>query len=115
MEIFRFLKTYCPIGNGDLTFLYAFRRNWKFKTPELAKQIGISTSHANKILKAMQAKGYCKCYYENNKRVLTWKFNNEAKKVVKKIFERKIMPYVPLTPKEFLRTEEIDIVIKYRY
>jgi len=115
MDVFEFLRKYCPVGNGDLTFLYAFKKKWKFKTPELCKRIGIKANHANKILRVMEAKGYCKSYYENNERALTWEFNNEARKAVARIFERKILPYVPLTPEEFLNTERVDIVLKYRY
>ena len=113
MDVFKFLKSYCPIGNGDLIFLYAFKRNWKFKTPELCKRIGIKANHANKILRVMEAKGYCKRYYEDNKLTLTWEFNGEAKKVVKRIFERKILPYVNITPEEFLNIEEVEIALKF--
>jgi len=114
MDAFEFLKKYCPVGNGDLILLYAFKNNWMTTAPEVAKRIKIRPDHARRILNTMKATGFCTRIKVDNKRAMVYRFNGKGKSSVKRIFNKKIMPYVNLTPEEFLRVEEIDIVLTFK-
>lgn len=68
MDVFEFTKKkYCPIGNGDLILLYAFKNNWETTVPDVMKKFGLKNGHAHRILRVMEANGYCKRVRQNAK------------------------------------------------
>ena len=111
METLEFIKKYCPVGNGDLILLLAFKNKGKVTTTDVEKRLKLSKSHANRILRKMEAAGFCRREKIKSSPAYLYVFNNSLLYLIKRIFERKIMPYVPLTPEKFLETEEIEIFI----
>ena len=113
MDVFEFIKKYCPVGNGDLIILYAFKKGWKITTIEIKERLKLSYNHAYNILKKMETAGFCKCIKRVGKQADIYEFNGSGKYLIKRIFERKIMPYVNITPEEFLNIEEVEIALKF--
>jgi len=109
MDLFEFLKFHLNLGNGDLVFLYAWKKDWKITAPETAKRIGIRTSHALHILNSYQAKGYCKRYTENGSRIYTYQFNGKGKEIARRVLDYKVLPNVPFDKDKLKQCNEINV------
>ena len=113
MDVLEFIKRSCPVGNGDLIILYAFKKGWKVTAPETAKRLGLRPEHVRRILNTMKSAGFCRSYKVEEKRAKIYEFNGKRKYLIKGIFEKKIMPYVNITPEEFLKIEEVEVALKF--
>ena len=78
-------------------------------------------AHAYRILETFNAKGMCRKEIiekggnrgmGTGRKTNLYVFNNGAVRIVKKIFERKIQPKIPLTPEEFLKAKELDFIFE---
>ncbi|RLG59187.1 MAG: hypothetical protein DRN95_02710 [Candidatus Hydrothermarchaeota archaeon] len=112
MDVFEFIKKYCPVGNADLILLYAFKNNWKVTIPELRNKLKLNHAHIYRILRKMEGAGFCRRKKPEKGRTYIYEFNGSSKYLLKRDFEKKITPYIGLTPEKFLKTEKIDFVIK---
>ena len=113
MDVFEFIKKYCPVGNGDLILLLAFKNGWKITASDASKKLNLDLSHACRILRKMMDAGFCKRRKPDGKKSYVYEFNGSGKYLIKRIFERKITPYVDMTPEEFLKIEEVEIALKF--
>jgi len=121
METFRFLKEFVGLGNGDLILLLAFKKDWRLTIRDCMDNLGLQHAHAYRILETFNAKGICKKVIikkrgnrdmGTGRKINVYIFNNGGAKIVEKIFEKKILPKIPLTPKDFKKAKEIDLIIE---
>lgn len=119
--MFEFLKNYSGLGNGDLILLLAFRKGWKLKIRDCVENLGLRDAHAWRILETFRAKGICKKtrikvvipgIKKRRDYVNTYIFNNKAFKMVERIFEKKILPKVPITREDFLNKDEVHLIVE---
>lgn len=109
MDLFEFLKLHLNLSNGDLVFLYAWKKDWKITSPDTAKRIGISTEHCLNILNSLRVKGYCKRYKENGSRTHTYEFNKQGKRIAKRILDYKVLPNIPFDKDKLKQCNEINV------
>ena len=57
--------------------------------------------------------GFCKRRKPDGKKSYVYEFNGSGKYLIKRIFERKIMPYVNITPEKFLETDEVKVFVEF--
>ena len=121
MKTLKFLKEYCGLHNGNLLFLVAFKHNWKLTSKIVSEEMGIAINHAYNLLESFRTHGYCKKekIIRKEKRPIGGRrdinlyiFNDTAKRIVNRIFEKKILPKVPITPEDFLKKDEVSIIIE---
>jgi len=121
MEVFKFLKEVLGLGNGDLTLLLALKKDWVLSTNDVSKKLNIRYSHAYRILKTFNSYGWCRIERkqmkdkkgnEINRFNTFFVFNEKGKKLVNEVFEKKILPKIPLTPDEFIKTNELDLIVE---
>jgi len=121
MKAIQFLKEYVGLHNGDLLFLLAFKHDWRLTSKIVSKEMGIAQNHAYNLLESFRTHGYCRKekFYIDEKDHIPGRrdrnlyiFNDTAKKIVKKIFEKKILPKIPLTPKEFKKAYKLRLIIE---
>jgi len=121
MKAIQFLKEYVGLHNGDLLFLLAFKYNWELTSKIVSAEMGIAQNHAYNLLESFRTHGYCKkekIFVSEKDRIPgrrdrnLYIFNDTAKKIVKKIFEKKIQPKIPLTPEEFKTADELNLIIE---
>lgn len=109
------------LGNGDLILLLAFKNNWKLKIRDCVDNLKLRHAHAWRILETFKAKGICRKEIikktgngniKGGRRINVYIFNDKAVSIVGYIFNKKILPKIPLTPEDFLKADELYLIVE---